>query len=479
MTKRAMLGSLCCAVALMTQPVSAQQALGGATTTIGYDFTDFTARGFSPTPAAGQLDSDEWIATGASDAAPDFGGNAPNGGDYGRGTSMGGVSAGGVYAFDHDASPVSEDYSLGVQPSGADFTPGDLQLRIRNATGAPLRAIELLYSFLYRNDGGYGTHHSVRVVRESDGEEVSVPELSIDTPVAAATAPLWVSTARSAIIDLGTIAIPDGENFIVVFAFDDAPGGGGVRDEIAFDDVMVALTDCGNGTMDAGEACDDGNVTTETTCAYGTATCMTCSADCSMPLNLTGSFCGDGSLDRADGETCDDGNTASGDGCSSSCALEVLDGGTIADDAGIVIMIDAGLVDHDAGLVDHDAGLVDHDAGLVDHDAGAIDHDAGVDHDAGTIDHDASAIGPDAGDVMVDAGHVHDVDSGSAERDAGSIAADAGRVEVDAGTPANAGGGCSCRAVGSSGQNGTAALALLGVLGLAVTRRRWLRHPIR
>lgn len=60
---------------------------------------------------------------------------------------------------------------------------------------------------------------------------------------------------------------------------------------------------CGDGELEAGEVCDDGNTTDGDGCA----------ADCARL-----EFCGDGVLDR--GEACDDGNTVSGDGCRADCA---------------------------------------------------------------------------------------------------------------------------------------------------------------
>ncbi|MBI1814828.1 MAG: DUF4215 domain-containing protein [Deltaproteobacteria bacterium] len=61
---------------------------------------------------------------------------------------------------------------------------------------------------------------------------------------------------------------------------------------------------CGNGILEPGEACDDGN-------AYGFDTCE---ADCTLPR------CGNAVLD--DSERCDDGNLIDGDGCSSTCQSE-------------------------------------------------------------------------------------------------------------------------------------------------------------
>lgn len=66
------------------------------------------------------------------------------------------------------------------------------------------------------------------------------------------------------------------------------------------DDRICILVTCGNGRIDPGEACDDGNNRSGDGCP----------ADCSPP-------CGDGVRDP--GEACDDGNTIDGDGCSADC----------------------------------------------------------------------------------------------------------------------------------------------------------------
>ena len=63
---------------------------------------------------------------------------------------------------------------------------------------------------------------------------------------------------------------------------------------------------CGDGTLDTGETCDDGNNTDNDSC----------SATCQIEV------CGDGILQTALGEKCDDGNTKGGDGCSAVCRIE-------------------------------------------------------------------------------------------------------------------------------------------------------------
>ncbi|HEY8432206.1 MAG TPA: DUF4215 domain-containing protein [Sandaracinaceae bacterium] len=71
---------------------------------------------------------------------------------------------------------------------------------------------------------------------------------------------------------------------------------------------------CGNGELDIGESCDDGN----TTPGDG------CSATCEREP-----YCGDGV--RGDGEVCDDGNNRSGDGCRSDCLSDESCGNGIVD----------------------------------------------------------------------------------------------------------------------------------------------------
>ena len=61
---------------------------------------------------------------------------------------------------------------------------------------------------------------------------------------------------------------------------------------------------CGDKNVDEGEDCDDGRQT------------ATCDRDCTFVT------CGDGIINDVAGEQCDDFNKQSGDGCSSSCALE-------------------------------------------------------------------------------------------------------------------------------------------------------------
>ncbi len=80
-------------------------------------------------------------------------------------------------------------------------------------------------------------------------------------------------------------------------------------DVAAFVNAMTGIgAVCGNGTVETGEQCDDGNTISGDGCS------STCQSETGGPR------CGNGLVET--GEQCDDGNMISGDGCSATCQLE-------------------------------------------------------------------------------------------------------------------------------------------------------------
>jgi len=97
---------------------------------------------------------------------------------------------------------------------------------------------------------------------------------------------------------------------------------------------------CGNGTVEAGESCDDGGTATgdgcDASCFVEDGSGCTAGADCASgvcDLNEApavcepADVCGNGTVEA--GEACDDGNTDNSDGCNSICLLEEGSGCTL------------------------------------------------------------------------------------------------------------------------------------------------------
>jgi len=102
---------------------------------------------------------------------------------------------------------------------------------------------------------------------------------------------------------------------------DCCPCGDGVCDSSLGETCKMCKEDCcpncGNGILDSGELCDDGNN------EDGDG----CTSDCKIESGQA--VCGNGIWES--GEECDDGNNENGDGCSSNCELEFVCGDAVCD----------------------------------------------------------------------------------------------------------------------------------------------------
>jgi hypothetical protein len=193
------------------------------------DFSGFDGSGFSSTPAAGQLNSNEWEITGCSDGDLLFG-QTNTAGDYARGTSTGGTSSGGFYSFDNGTGA-----SLGFQGTGGDLTPGTITLAINNNTGSTIENLDLSYEVWVYNDQGRA--NSFNFDHGSDNVNFTA-ESSLDfiSTEVADNSPAWVSETRT--ITLTGLNIADGNDYYLRWSTDDVSGGGS-RDEIAIDNIEL------------------------------------------------------------------------------------------------------------------------------------------------------------------------------------------------------------------------------------------------
>lgn len=193
------------------------------------DFETFDGSGFSPAPAVGQLDSDIVIVTGMSDGSLAYGGIGVTG-DFARGTDVdGGVTTGGVYAFDVNSGNII----LGVQPGGSDFTPGTFEFKVNNP-GADLSTVSISYHLMVNNDEGRSSTFNVSYSVDNGVSFTPVPALDYTSPTTAdssgfVTIPMMENVPATVLT---------GNDILIRFSSNDA-GGSGSRDEFGLDNIVI------------------------------------------------------------------------------------------------------------------------------------------------------------------------------------------------------------------------------------------------
>ncbi len=205
------------------------------------DFEIFLGTGFSPTPVAGQLDSDVIIATGFSDGDLDYG-DVGITGDFARGAD-GFPSEGGIYAADIDG--FDEDFTdLGVsflvKPNDTDFTPGTVQIRVQNNTGNTLSSFRINYE-VHGTNGNSDWSNSMNFSYSTNGNTFFLlTELEyISTEVSVATGgfppelPQFLRMSSTFLSD-----IVNGAYIYLKFEGDDVSGTG-TRDGLLIDNIRL------------------------------------------------------------------------------------------------------------------------------------------------------------------------------------------------------------------------------------------------
>ena len=163
------------------------------------------------------------------------------------------------------------------------------QARGYDTAGAPLGP-----PLLVADNNGVNVH----TARTADGEFLNVTADLTATLVSLCTP--------------GTAVCGDGVIDALCERCDDGPANSDVAADACRTDCRPAR--CGDGALDTGEACDDGN----------RDDCDGCNRYCEVEAGLG---CGDGVAFPACGETCDDANGIVGDGCSPDCRVERIPGG--------------------------------------------------------------------------------------------------------------------------------------------------------
>ncbi|NJN67025.1 MAG: hypothetical protein HC884_10110, partial [Chloroflexaceae bacterium] len=223
-------------------PVLAPQAptAHADTSLFAEDFTNFTGSGFAPAPSAGQLDSDLWRVNGLSDSPTTSFGDTRNTGDFARGSSAGGVTTGGMYAFDVGSGNIV----LGVQPGGSDFTPGTITLKLTNTSGSPVTELDIAYDLWYLNDQPRANTLNFSY---STDDSTYTPVAALDfTSPEVSDALGWQSVARAT--TLSSLNLAPGASFYLQWTGDDATGSLN-RDEFGIDAISVSVPSAGSANL--------------------------------------------------------------------------------------------------------------------------------------------------------------------------------------------------------------------------------------
>ncbi|HKO78025.1 MAG TPA: lamin tail domain-containing protein, partial [Flavobacterium sp.] len=208
----------------------------------------FQGTGFSPSPVAGQLNSNAWATTGMSEGNSVFGGTYTSG-VFAKGISEGEIVDGGFYAFDVDEKVNTSNYALGFQPTQNDFTPGTITLKIKNTTGQYIEAINLAFKIWNFNDFDYSTKLSFAYSYDNI-TFVDVSVLNYSSPAVFVADPFkggakWESSLIGTVIN--DLAVPNNGFIYLRWTTDDLnPLTTESRDEIALDDINVAVSTVAN-----------------------------------------------------------------------------------------------------------------------------------------------------------------------------------------------------------------------------------------
>ena len=206
-------------------------------TLAGVNNNTYQGSGLQPSPASGQLDGDAWEIIGTASGDHLFG-ETHLSGAFARGSSNGGVSTSGLYAFE----VASGDYAFGFQPSGSTFSPGDIKLKIHNNTSSFIVNLHVSYELWVKNDQNRSSSVDFSWSYEN-GNWHNVAAASYSSPAAAVSGAPW-SLDMNPDLNLGVI-IPPGSEFFIRWTVDDVSGSGS-RDEFALDDIRIEAAVEGN-----------------------------------------------------------------------------------------------------------------------------------------------------------------------------------------------------------------------------------------
>jgi len=196
----------------------------------GVNSNTYQGSGLQPAAAGGQLDGDAWEITGTASGDHLFG-ETHTSGAFARGSSSGGVTTSGLYAFE----VATGDYAFGFQPSGTTFSPGEIKLKIHNNTSSFIVNLQIRYELWVKNDENRSSSVDFYWSYEN-GNWHNIAAASYTSPAAAVASAPW-SLDMNPDLSLGVV-IPPGSDFFIRWRVDDVSGSGS-RDEFALDDISI------------------------------------------------------------------------------------------------------------------------------------------------------------------------------------------------------------------------------------------------
>lgn len=244
------LSTLITLLAVLSSSLVAQFSLTSVGTPVTEDFSTYTAAGIQPVAGVGELSSNSFAFTGFSDGAVAFGGsNLTIPGDYARGIrySTSPVVGGGLYAY---IDSVSGDRKLWIQPTGADFTPGEVYMRIVNNTGAVLNDVQIAFDITVYNDsiptGGNIPTRSQSLTLSYSTDSVNYNVIANDTTIGLGDGTYYTLPFS---FTLNALNLANGQSMFLLLATNDYSGFG-ARDELGLDNLaFTALPPSTNATI--------------------------------------------------------------------------------------------------------------------------------------------------------------------------------------------------------------------------------------
>lgn len=191
------------------------------------DFTGFTGAGIAYPPFPGQLFSGTWSVTGFSDGDVPFEGTGSTG-DFARGVTTGGVSTGGLYAFDDGSNQIAW-----IQPTTTDFNPGSMIMRMINNTGSEINELDVAYTVYCLNDQDRASNFDFSYSYDNT-TFFDVPSLDYVSPEGMDG--MTYTNPRST--NITGLSIGNGDYFYIRWTSADVSGSGS-RDEFGLDDISV------------------------------------------------------------------------------------------------------------------------------------------------------------------------------------------------------------------------------------------------